>query len=493
MNRSLAGLTVLAAVFASAGCNGLPKTLKTQIDTEDQQYASARREFESARDEVRQDLAKQPALAKMRALLWQPALDRDTERFNTCGAQLKELRALRQANRSNSRGEVTQLLHGEQRMRSDALSDVRKMQKEAQRFMTLTTSLPKLDHDAEQLAATDLGDLTRVVTKAETDWPEKKGDLDRRLTALKDGEIKAASDWRAARKSAGDHPDYGQLFSVEEELENETAALPTQTQTLKDMTGQLYTSWDKLLVDLSDKDNQYREKLRTVTTRYTDVTAQKSDVSSEENWVTISQPVYRAMENNIGMTIEHKAAGKYDSEVERTPQPPGYSYIAPPSQGRNQYGYWNGGIWTWLPQYLIMRDLLFHNSYQPIPTYEYESYRNAQRTGSVYYGRDEGGQPKFGSHGTFTQRRYSGSQYVQQHSSGGFGSSGYSSRPGASSSGGDYGTRFGNRPNSPSGRTFGSGGSAGRTFGGGAGRTFGSRPSGRSFGGGGRSFGGRRR
>jgi hypothetical protein len=489
MNRSLAGLTALAAMLLSAGCNELPKDLKSEVDAEQRQFAASRRDFESARDEVRRDLSKQPQLAKMRGLLWQPALDRDTERFNICATQLKEVEELRKKDRRDAADQLRGLLHGEQRMRTETLNDVRNMQKESQRFITLATNLPKLDRDADQLSATNLGSVATLVHKAETDWPDKKDDLERRLTALKSGEEKAAADWRAARKAAGSQPDYASLFSAEEVLENEAAGLPQQTQTLQDMTGQLYTSWDKLLVDLSDKDSQYREKIRTVKTRYIDVEAQKSDVSTEENWVSISQPAYRAAENNIGMAIEHKSAGKYDSEVEKTPQPPGYSYIAPPSQVRNQYGYWNGGIWTWLPQYLIMRDLLFRNSYQPIPSYEYESYRNAQRSGATYYGRDENGQPKFGSHGTFTQRRYSSSQYVQQHSpGGGFGSSSYSSRsPGSSS----YSERSGSRDSG--GRTFGSGRTGGSSFGGGAGRSFGGRSPGRSFGGGGRSFGGRRR
>ena len=492
MNRSLAGLTALAAVLLSAGCNELPKDLKSEVDAEQRQFAASRRDFEAARDEVRQDLSKQPQLAKMRGLLWQPALDRDTEHFNICATQLKEVEELRKKDRRDTADQIRGLLHGEQRMRAETLNDARNMQKEARRFVTLATNLPELDRDADQLAATNLGSVATLVHKAETDWPDKKDDLERRLSALKSGEEKAATDWRTARKAAGPQPDYASLFNAEEELENETAALPQQTQTLQDLTGQLYTSWDKLLVDLSDKDNQYREKIRTVKTRYIDVAAQKSDVSTEENWVSISQPAYRAAENNIGMAIEHKSAGKYDSEVEKTPQPPGYSYMAPPSQVRNQYGYWNGGIWTWLPQYLIMRDLLFRNSYQPIPSYEYEAYRNAQRTGATYYGHDENGQPKFGSHGTFTQRRYSSSQYVQQHSpgggGGGFGSSSYSSRSPGSSSDSD---RFGSR--STGGRTFGSGRSGGSSFGGGAGRSFGGRSPGRSFGGGGRSFGGRRR
>ena len=481
MNRVVACVTALAAL-SLAGCGGLPVTLKTQVEAEQQQYQSSRRDFEKARDDVKAKLAREPELAKIRALLWQPALDRDTDKFNEAANELKQLDELRRQDRKDSRDEVERLLAGEKRIRMAALEDARAMQSEAQRFTDLKSHLSDYDREAGQLSATGLDAVTATVHKAETDWPAKKADLEQRLSDVKSAESKAVADWKTARKAGGG---YASLFAAEEELQAEKENFPKQVRTLNDLSGQLYTSWDKLLVDLSDKHDEYKEKVRTVRTRFTDVAAQKSDVSSEETWVNVSRPVYMALENNLGMTIEHKAAGKYDSEVEKTPQPPGYAYIAPPSEGRNQYGYWNnsGGmsVWTWLPQYLIMRDLLFRNSYQPIPSYDYNQYRTAQRSGQTYYGRDIDGAPKYGSHGTFTQRHYSSSQYAQKN--GGFGGSSYSSRPGATSTERRYGSS--GSSGDPAGRRFGSGSSSGRTFG--------SRPSGRSFGGGGRSFGGGRR
>ena len=40
------------------------------------------------------------------------------------------------------------------------------------------------------------------------------------------------------------------------------------------------------------------------------------------------------------MAIEHKPAGKYDTESERVAQPAGFAYMAPPGQS-NQYGHWD--------------------------------------------------------------------------------------------------------------------------------------------------------
>jgi hypothetical protein len=182
------------------------------------------------------------------------------------------------------------------------------------------------------------------------------------------------------------------------------------------------------------------------------------------------------------MAIAHKDAGHYDSEAVNTPQPPGYSYIASPEQGSNQYGYWthNGGesFWTFLPQYLILRELLWNHDYRPVAVADYGAYRMAARNGTSYYGQQTpNSPPKYGSHGTFTQSHYADSRYVQ---SGSFKGSAYASRgssPGSSFGGahaepdlGSAGKRFGRQPGSaPQGQRFGrpSGGfkPSGRGFG----------------------------
>jgi len=48
-------------------------------------------------------------------------------------------------------------------------------------------------------------------------------------------------------------------------------------------------------------------------------------------------------------------------------QPAGFAYVAPPSQGSNQYGYWEhrggGDFWVFYGQYALLRDLLFNRQY----------------------------------------------------------------------------------------------------------------------------------
>jgi hypothetical protein len=150
------------------------------------------------------------------------------------------------------------------------------------------------------------------------------------------------------------------------------------------------------------------------------------------------------------MAIEHKSLGKYDSESDRVAQPAGFAYMAPPSQGSNQYGYWDhsGGhdFWVFYGQYALMRDLLFRHDYRPLDRGEWEGYRDYQSRGRTYYGNDSASGQKYGTQGASTQQRYSGSSYAQ---SGGFKSSQY-----ASKGGGFGGSKYAS-PSSGPGKAFG--------------------------------------
>ena len=105
-----------------------------------------------------------------------------------------------------------------------------------------------------------------------------------------------------------------------------------------------------------------------------------------------------------------------------------------------------------------MRDLLFNRDYRPLDRYEYEDYRNYRQRNQTYYGRDTatGATPKYGTSGTATQERYSGSTFSK---SGGFKDSKYASKPGRYRDS-QYATPSMRDPNGDhSGRTFGSGAS----------------------------------
>ncbi len=501
MNRTAFGvIAALVAVFlgwAVIAGNRLPAELRTQIQSEQSQLNSAKKTIADERSTVSKDAAADPELFQVRGF------DREwLARFTEAGAALSEAdrfaATLEQLRRRNSRGtreQVLDLIQRERERRTAALNDGAAALKEAQKRIDLkhnfAQTLAQVDSRAKQLESADYSGVAAKVEKAEADWPSKKEDLQTRLSTLL-APKKEAAQWEQDSKAleaknsadlkAGD---YAKALDLEESVDHAPGA--AQAEELGNLSHQLYTSWDNVLEDLDKDHDHYREKLKHVVTTVPAPGA-KGETTSENLWKDVSPEQWHAVENDVGMTIAHKPLGEYDSQAGHTPQPAGFAYMASPSEGRNQYGYWEnrGGssVWTWLPEYLILSNLLSNRGYQPVPYYEWNRYSQAQRYGQTYYGRDESGAPKYGSHGTFTAQHYGSSRYVQ---TGGFSGSKY-----ASGGGGFSGSKYGNGSGSSSsasssaGHRFGSAAdSAPHKFGGSSsGTRFGSsRSAGRSFGG----------
>lgn len=485
-------LSFLIVIVLFAGFDNLPRKLRADISSEARQLPQTQKQFQNIQDEVTQDLSSDPDLFR--------AHDMNTafpERFRIAagelqGAQRDEsaLEKLLKTNRRQDQPQAEKLLKEERALRAAGLNEATAIRTEAQHWVDMKRNLPT---ELQQMAADfgtlqhwDFGPINAEVTRAETDWPQKKSDLDTRLAALRAIQTDGEQAWEssgAARHQAETKDlaglDYAGLLGSAETLHTDVATLPARTTELESLTGQLYTSWDKVLVDLRDRKSggvrDYEEEVRVVKTKFPDAAGKDGVTTSEESWVEIPKSTYQVCENNIGMSIAHKPVGKYDTEVDDVPEPPGFAYMAPVGQ-HNQYGYWNqgpgGNFWVFYGQYALMRDLLWGHSYRPIPSYEWESYRTARTTGQTYYGRDEGGSaPKYGTHGTFTQQHYSDSRYMR--SSGGYSSSKYATggmKSGQSSQGHTFGS--GSKPpsssfkprSSPSFRSFRPP-SGGRSFG----------------------------
>jgi hypothetical protein len=456
-------LTFLIVIVLFAGFDNLPRKVRADIAAEAQQLPQTQKQFQTAQGEVTQDLSSDPDLFR--------AHDMSTafpERFRIAASELQgaqrdaaALDKLLKTNRRQDQPQAEQLLKEERALRAAALNEATAVQTEAQHWVDMKRNLPtelqQMAADHQTLQHWDFAPISAVVTRAETDWPQKKSDLDPRLAALRaipaDGE-KAWQSSDAARRKAEAKDlaglDYAGLLSSAETLHTDVATLPARTQELESLNGQLYTSWDKLLVDLRDRKSggsrDYEEEIRTVKTKFPDAAGKDGVTTSDESWVEIPRATYQVCENNIGMSIAHKPEGKYDTEADEMAEPAGFAYMAPVGQ-RNQYGYWDhsggGNFWVFYGQYALMRDLLWGHSYRPIPSYEWESYRTARSSGQTYYGRDEAaGVPKYGTHGTFTRQHYSESRYMR--SAGGYNSS-------------KYATGGFKRGESGAGRSFGSG------------------------------------
>jgi hypothetical protein len=455
-------LSFVIVVVLFAGFDNLPRKVRADITTEQQQLPQTAKQFQSAKGEVAGDLSSDPDLFRAHSM--------DTafpERFRIAAGELEgaqrdaaALERLLKANRRQDREQAEKLLKEERALRTAALNEASSIQAEAQHWVDLKRNLPtelqQMESDHQALEHADFGPITAVVERAEADWPEKKNDLEVRLAALRAipadaGKVWTSSDAMRRQAEANNLAglDYAALLTAAETLHSDAAAFPARTEEIKALTGQLYTSWDKILVDLRDRKSggvrDYEEDIRTVKTKFPDAAGKDGVTSQEEAWVEIPRATYQVAENNIGMSIAHKPVGKYDTEVDEVAEPAGFAYMAPVGE-RNQYGYWDhssgGNFWVFYGQYALMRDLLWGHSYRPIPSYEWESYRTARSSGQTYYGRDEAaGAPKYGTHGTFTQQSYSSSRYVR--SAGGYGNSKYATggfKSGQSSAGHTFGS-----------------------------------------------------
>ena len=447
------GLEVLAVILAFlivvvlfAGLDNLPRTVRADITSETQQLAQTQRQVAAAQSEVSSDLTADPSLFRARDMntVFPSRLSIAAKELDGAERDRAALDTLLKANRRQDTDQARRLLSEERSLRSAALNESTAVLTEARHWVDMKRNLPtelkQMEADHQTLTHWDFAPVTTVVTRAETDWPPKKSDLDGRLTALRALPADAEKAWQASdaerRQAEAGHLaglDYGTLLTSADTLHTDVTVLPARTQELETLTGQLYTSWDKILVDLRDRKSggvrDYEEQVRKVTTKFPDATGKDGVTTSSDEWVEISSAAYKASDQNVGMSIGHKPVGKYDDEADSVPEPAGFAYMAPVGQ-RNQYGYWDhnsgGNFWVWYGQYALLRDLLWGHSYRPIPSYEWESYRTARSSGQTYYGHDQSGAPRYGTHGTFTQEHYSSSRYVR--SSGGFSSSKYASR-----------------------------------------------------------------
>ena len=495
---------LVAAALLLSGCAGLPRSVKEDIATESDKLDQANKQLQNTRKAIQDAIAKNGDLFNGTPVVaeWPARLNAAKTKLDRAGETRKDLERLHSADRDTLM-KAERMIADEREQRLAAVNEVARVQGEADRWLDFQRNLPQhlsmIQQAHDRIKSVDVGPVALAVEKAERDWPAKKADLESRLNAIRSAPDKAEQQWQAtadvraaaaAGKATG--AQLATLIEADTVLSDAAADTNANARNLQALSGQLYDSWDKILEDLDatgeGRNAVYREKLKTVRTHYIDVPSKKTETTSDEKWVDVSPSAYRSVERDLGMAISHKDAGFYDSEAQNVAQPAGFAYIAPPEVGRNQYGYWthneSGSFWTFLPEYLIMRELLWgRGGYQPIVINEYNSYYTAQRAGRSYYGQESPqAPPKYGSHGTFTQQRYSGSRYVQ---SGGYKSSGYASSPSAPvaapaqrfgsapTSDPSQGKRFGGSAEPPSsqGRRFGSGGGASEPP---AGRRFGS-------------------
>ena len=445
-------LKVLAAILITliivVGINAfdhLPGAVRSQIDSDRAALALAQNQLRAAQDSVARETQADAAFfgAIPASLQWPGQFQQAAGSLQSATRDMDELSRLEQHGHRGDRDRAEHLLSDERGQRTAALARASAIQTEAAHWTARKQQLPaelqQMERDYQAIHNYDLAPLAAAIQHAETDWPQKKDDLESRLNAVRgivthDDQLwqsTAASRQQAAAGAAAP-ADSGALLAAADELKASAAGLPKQSADLQALSGQLYDSWDRILVDMETRgfgsSRLYDQKIRTIRTH-------QGVTTSNEQWVPVTEATYNAMHNDLGMAIEQKPAGKYDSEADHVAQPAGFAYVASPAQGSNQYGYWEhrdgNSFWVFYGQYALLRDLLFNRSYRPLDRGEWEDYRAERSRGSTYYGHDaesSSNAPKYGTNGTATQDRYSGSTYAR---GGGFRDSPYASHSGS--------------------------------------------------------------
>jgi hypothetical protein len=443
----LLGVLIIAVYFADL--DGLPRSLRTQVSQERSALTAADRQLHATQDEILANLKSESDLfrAVPASQQWPDQLSKSVGDLQLASHDMEQLSSLSKRDRRQDRQQIETLLAQERNLRTTALAEATGIQKEAAHWVDVKHHLPEEVRQMEQNYATvhgfDLGPVTAEVQKAEADWPEKARNLEKRLAEPRELIAQSEAAWQSstqARQSAAAndfaHLDLPALVAADSTLKTAAESLPEQAKKLEKHVAQLYLAWDKILVDMEVRgSDRYTQKIRTVETHFADASAKTGEVTSQEKWVDVPQATYEANKNNLGMAIEHKPAGMYESEADHVPQPAGFAYVAPPTQGSNQYGYWDHrdgrDFWVFYGQYALMRDLLWNNQYQPVDRYEWEGYRTYHSRGQTYYGGEPGASqspPRYGTQGSATQSRYSGSSYAK---GGGFKDSQYATKSGS--------------------------------------------------------------
>jgi hypothetical protein len=394
---------------------------------------------------------------------WPVRLRTAEERLNSVEGDLERIGTLRDENKRESRSEIEELLTRIREARTFALSEVTDMAAVAGSRIDFKQNreakVRELKAARDAVTGASITAVHSRVAQAVADWPGKLEDLNGRLSSVTEMAERADTAWKTvaeedAKEGSGDGIDYDRMIAAATVLSGLGATVPATLEQISGLIPQLYRSWDKILSDMEIReglDVTFHQKLKVVELEIKDAASRESEKSEREEWRQVSEAQYKAMERNLGMAIEHKSAGMYDHEVESVAQPAGYAYIAPESQGRNQYGYWErgpggGSIWVFYGQYAFMRDMFWGpRYYRPISTSDYNRYNSSRRSGQTYYGTDSSGRPRYGTSGSYASSRYSNTMYNR---SGGYRNTRYVQ------SGGSYrGSRFESRTTSSRGST----------------------------------------
>ena len=431
-SAGVAVLALLVGVLTYSG-GGLNPQTQAGLATADQLLNSSRANFRELSREARSLIDSMTGLPQPRREQWLSRLSRSEKDLDSASSELDQAKELAAQDDDKLRVEIESRIGQARQKRTQALQA-------ASEILDLARTVSEVDKNRSRYIGEAQASVRQLsayrpasvagAQRAMIDWPEKKVDLSQAIQRMADVKARSASLWKERSRSiAAANADALLILETHQSLQADGLQLARLDSQLGQQVGQLYLSWDRVLVDMDVREGEtltLHHKYKTVTVHIQDPQKKQGAHSEREAWVQVSKATFDALEGKLGMSVARKPAGKYEEEAESLAQPAGYSYLAPPGQS-NQYGQWRrdshgGSFWAFYGQYMFMRSMFWGSAYQPILPRDYSGYRRSHTSGRTYYGRTAAGRPRYGTNSRMAGSRYRSSRYVR---SGGYRNSYY--------------------------------------------------------------------
>ncbi len=121
---------------------------------------------------------------------------------------------------------------------------------------------------------------------------------------------------------------------------------------------------------------------------------QENGKTTETDWTEVSADLYIGNLDNLGMDVEAKPFGSFESEKLTHAAPPGMAYVGNPHYGRWTSDGSGGSVWTWVGPYLFYRTLF--GSPMSYGRNDWNSWSRDYRGSRPYYGGTASA-PRWGS------------------------------------------------------------------------------------------------
>ena len=431
-SAGVAVLALLVGVLTYSG-GGLNPQTQAGLATADQLLNSSQANFRELSREARSLIDSMTGLPQPRREQWLSRLSRSEKDLDSASSELDQAKELAAQDDDKLRVEIESRIGQARQKRTQALQA-------ASEILDLARTVSEVDKNRSRYIGEAQASVRQLsayrpasvagAQRAMIDWPEKKVDLSQAIQRMADVKARSASLWKERSRSiAAANADALLILETHQSLQADGLQLARLDSQLGQQVGQLYLSWDRVLVDMDVREGEtltLHHKYKTVTVHIQDPQKKQGAHSEREAWVQVSKATFDALEGKLGMSVARKPAGKYEEEAESLAQPAGYSYLAPPGQS-NQYGQWRrdshgGSFWAFYGQYMFMRSMFWGSAYQPILPRDYSGYRRSHTSGRTYYGRTAAGRPRYGTNSRMAGSRYRSSRYVR---SGGYRNSYY--------------------------------------------------------------------